>query len=66
LFAGDAGDRLARETGAELLARIPFDPAVQAGIDAGDPTRAAAALAPAAEALVARLANAEARGEPRP
>jgi ATP-binding protein involved in chromosome partitioning len=66
LFAGDAGDRLARETGAGLLARIPFDPAVQAGIDAGDTTAAVAALAPAAEALVARLERSEARAEPRP
>jgi ATP-binding protein involved in chromosome partitioning len=65
LFAGDAGDRLARETGTELLARIPFDPAVQAGIDAGETAAAAAALAPAAEALLARLAP-EARVEPRP
>jgi ATP-binding protein involved in chromosome partitioning len=60
LFAGDAGDRLARETGGELLARIPFDPAVQAGIDQGDTDSAATALAPAAEALVARLARAAA------
>jgi ATP-binding protein involved in chromosome partitioning len=66
LFAGDAGDRLVRETGAELLARIPFDAAVQAGIDAGDAAAAAAALAPAAEALVARLARSEASPEPRP
>jgi ATP-binding protein involved in chromosome partitioning len=65
LFAGDAGDRLVRETGTELLARIPFDPAVQAGIDAGDTTAAAAALAPAAEALLARL-EPEAPVEPRP
>jgi ATP-binding protein involved in chromosome partitioning len=65
LFAGDAGDRLTREMDAPLLARIPFDPAVQAGIDAGDTTAAAAALAPAAEALLARLAP-EARVEPRP
>jgi ATP-binding protein involved in chromosome partitioning len=67
LFAGDAGDRLARETGAGLLARIPFDPAVQAGIDEGDTAAAATALAPAADALLARLARAgEPRPEPRP
>jgi hypothetical protein len=47
------------------VARIPFEPVVQAGIDAGDTTAAAAALAPAAEALVARLGP-EARVEPRP
>ena len=67
LFAGDAGDRLARETGAGLLARIPFDPGVQAGIDEGDTAAAATALGPAADALLARLArDAEARPEPRP
>jgi ATP-binding protein involved in chromosome partitioning len=67
LFSGEAGERLARETGGELLARIPFDPAVQAGIDAGDTAAAATALAPAADALVARLARArEPQPEPRP
>ena len=35
LFHGDAGERLAREAGAPLLARIPFDPRVQAAVDAG-------------------------------
>jgi ATP-binding protein involved in chromosome partitioning len=55
LFAGDAGERLARETGAPLLARVPFDPAVQVSVDAGDTEPAAAALAPAAQALLGRL-----------
>ncbi len=55
LFAGDAGERLARETGAPLLARVPFDPVVQASVDAGDTAPAAAALAPAAQALAGRL-----------
>ena len=66
LFAGDAGDRLARETDAGLLARIPFDPAVQAGIDAGDTAAAAAVLAPAAGALWMCLGQREARPEPQP
>ena len=66
LFEGDAGDRLARETGAPLLARVPFDPAVQASVDAGDPAAAAAALAPAAEALVRSLERPAPRDEARP
>jgi len=61
LFAGDAGERLARDTGAPLLARLPFDPGVQASVDAGDPQGAAAALGPAAEALMLRLAAATPR-----
>jgi ATP-binding protein involved in chromosome partitioning len=55
LFEGDAGGRLAREAGAPLLARIPFDPRVQAAVDAGQTDAVAAALAPAAEALRLRL-----------
>jgi ATP-binding protein involved in chromosome partitioning len=55
LFEGDAGERLARDAGAPLLARIPFDPAMQSLVDQGDVAAAAAALAPAAAALVARL-----------
>jgi len=66
LFEGDAGDRLVRETGAPLLARVPFDPAVQASVDAGDASRAAEALAPAAEALARGLERAESRAEARP
>lgn len=55
LFRGDAGERLARETGAGVLSRIAFDPRVQAasGAEALDAT--AAALLPAAEALLSRL-----------
>jgi len=66
LFEGDAGDRLVRETGAPLLARVPFDPAVQARIDAGDASLAAEALAPAAEALAQGLERSEARVEAQP
>ena len=55
LFAGDAGDRLARDAGAPLLARVAFDPKLQAAIDAGDPSVAAEALAAAAAALLSRL-----------
>ncbi len=53
-FAGAAGERLARETGVELLARIGFEPLLQA-TDSGAPAAAAEALAPAAAALVERL-----------
>ena len=59
LFAGDAGDRLARETGAAILARVPFDPALQAQVDAGDAGAAAEALGPALASLWARLEPAE-------
>jgi ATP-binding protein involved in chromosome partitioning len=55
LFHGDAGERLARMAGAPLLARVAFDPRVQAAVDAGRPDAAADALAGAARALLARL-----------
>jgi len=51
LFAGDAGERLAEEAGAPLLARIAFDPTLQAAVDRGEVAGAADALAPAAAAL---------------
>jgi ATP-binding protein involved in chromosome partitioning len=59
LFAGDAGERLAREADAPLLARVPFDPALQA-VDDGDLEGAAEALAPVADALRALPAREEA------
>jgi len=55
LFHGDAGERLAREAGAPLLARIPFDPRVQAAVDAGGLDAAATALSGAAGALLVCL-----------
>jgi ATP-binding protein involved in chromosome partitioning len=55
LFQGDAGERLSRDAGAPLFARIPFDPAMQSLVDRGDVASAAMALGPAADALVARL-----------
>ena len=55
LFHGDAGERLAREAGAPLLARIPFDPRVQVAVDAGGLDAVAAALSGAASALLSRL-----------
>jgi ATP-binding protein involved in chromosome partitioning len=55
LFQGDAGERLAREAGAPLLARVPFDPRVQGAADAGTLAASADALAGAAQALLSRL-----------
>ena len=49
---GDAGERLSRDAGAPLFARIPFDPALQSLVDRGDVAGAAKALGPAADALV--------------
>jgi ATP-binding protein involved in chromosome partitioning len=57
LFAGDAGERLARDAAAPLLSRIPFDPELQAAVDRGEVAAAADALAPAAEALATRLSS---------
>jgi ATP-binding protein involved in chromosome partitioning len=65
LFQGDAGERLARDAEAPLLARIPFDPALQSLVDQGDIAGAALALGPAAEALAARLGPPDGRKEPR-
>jgi ATP-binding protein involved in chromosome partitioning len=65
LFAGDAGERLVRDTAQPLLARVPFDPAMQALVDQGDVAPAAAALGPAAGALSARLGLDDARAERR-
>jgi ATP-binding protein involved in chromosome partitioning len=55
LFPGDAGERLAREAGAPLLARVPFDPLFQGGADAGVLADSVDALAGAARALLSRL-----------
>jgi ATP-binding protein involved in chromosome partitioning len=65
LFAGDAGERLARDAGAPLLARIPFDPELQAAVDRGEVTGAADALAAAAAGLERALAGGGSREERR-
>jgi ATP-binding protein involved in chromosome partitioning len=65
LFEGDAGDRLASETGTSLLARIAFDPALQSAVDRGEVGAAADALAPAAAALEQALAFPTGRDERR-
>jgi ATP-binding protein involved in chromosome partitioning len=64
LFAGDAGERLSRDADAPLIARLPFDPRMQAAADAGDPGSVAEALAPVAEALWSRLSASGTRAEP--
>lgn len=66
LFEGDAGDRLARDAGAPLLARVPFDPAMQSAVDEGDIARAADALSAAAGALVDASGVRPARDAARP
>jgi len=56
---------LARDAEAPLLARLPFDPILQAAADAGDVAGVAEALAPLATALLSRLDVAGKREEPR-
>jgi ATP-binding protein involved in chromosome partitioning len=65
LFAGDAGERLARDTASPLFARVPFDPAMQVLVDQGDVAPAAAALGTAADALATRLGLEDGRAEQR-
>lgn len=55
LFAGDAGERLAAEAGAPLLARVPFEPRAQEAADGGVVEGAGEMLEAAARALLARL-----------
>lgn len=55
LFAGDAGERLAREAGSELLGSLAFDPRLQQAAEADLSAAAADALGPVAAALLARL-----------
>jgi len=55
LFAGDAGERLAAEAGAPLLARVPFEPRAQEATDAGSIEAAGEMLEAAAGTLFNRL-----------
>ena len=68
-FAGDAGERLARDAGAPLIARLPFDPGdAVARRSRVTWTCVPEALGPAVEALLAALARAGAAAvheEPR-
>ena len=51
LFPGPGADGLGRDTGVPLLGRVPFDPALAAAADRGEPYVAVAPDAPAAHAL---------------
>ena len=51
LFGAGGGEALARETGVPLLGRVPFDPAVVAGGDAGSPFAMLDADTPTARAF---------------
>jgi ATP-binding protein involved in chromosome partitioning len=53
MFPGAGGEALARESGVPFLGRVPFDPALTAAADRGEPYVAAAPDAPAARALTA-------------
>jgi ATP-binding protein involved in chromosome partitioning len=53
LFVGAGAEALACESGVPFLGRVPFDPALAAAADCGEPYVAAAPSAPAARALTA-------------
>ncbi len=53
VFPGPGGETLAREAEVPFLGRVPFDPALAAAADRGEPYVAAAPEAPAARALTA-------------
>jgi ATP-binding protein involved in chromosome partitioning len=53
MFAGVGAEALARDSGVPFLGRVPFDPALAAAADAGEPYVATAPTAAAARALTA-------------
>ena len=53
MFAGVGAETLARESGIPFLGRVPFDAALTAALDRGEPYVALAPTAPAARALTA-------------
>lgn len=57
IFQGPDGETLARETGIPFLGRVPFDPALAAAADRGEPYVAVVPDAPAASALAAIAAR---------
>ena len=57
MFPGPGGESLAREAGIPFLGQVPFDPALAAAADRGEPYVAAAPAAPAARALTAIAAR---------
>ena len=57
MFAGVGAETLARESGVPFLGRVPFDAALTAALDRGEPYVALAPTAPAARALTAIAAS---------
>ena len=57
LFPGPGGEGLARDAGVPFLGAVPFDPALAAAADRGEPYVAVAPQAPAARALAAIAAG---------
>ena len=57
MFPGPGGEALAREAGIPFLGQVPFDPALAAAADRGEPYVAAAPDTPAARALTAIAAR---------
>jgi ATP-binding protein involved in chromosome partitioning len=57
LFPGPGGEALAAEAGVPFLGAVPFDPALTAAADRGEPYVAVAPEAPAARALAAIAAR---------
>jgi ATP-binding protein involved in chromosome partitioning len=57
LFPGPGGESLARESGVPFLGRIPFDPALAAAADQGQPYVSLAPDTPAARSLTAIAAT---------
>lgn len=71
IFGEGGGERLSRRLNTTLLAKVPLDPAVRAGGDAGEPAVVSApdspvgrALRQAAEALLTTLGSTPAREIP--
>ena len=56
MFPGVGAEAMAHDSGVPFLGRVPFDPALAAAADRGEPYVAAAPAAPAARALAA-IAN---------
>ena len=57
LFPGAGGERLAADSGVPFLGRVPFDPALAAAADRGEPYVTGSPEAPAARALTALAAG---------
>jgi len=66
MFQGPGGEELARAAAIPFLGRVPFDPALAAAADRGEPYVAAAPTAPAALALSAIAAGLAVRILPAP